>query len=142
MSGFGTQIDCPSSGSRDEVDEGQQRGFAMTAPLMPAADADIAAADLDRIFRVYDQGLYLQAFHLAEELAPLRTWRGAAARVLAGRMAGNLGGGRLANWHFLRAYREDRNHPEACWFFARYLLDFRGPWRALQFMRRQADFAN
>lgn len=112
----------------------------MTAPLTAAVD--ISAADLERIFRVYDQGLYLQAYHLSQAIAPLQNWRGAPARVLAGRMAGNLGGVRLASWHFLRAYREDRRHAEACWFHARYLLDFRGPWRALRFMRQQGEFAN
>ena len=63
------------------------------------------------VFALYDQGLYLQAYELARSFAPLHEWRGTDARILAGRMAGNLGSQRLGD-HFgqtarIRCARDD-----------------------------------
>jgi tetratricopeptide (TPR) repeat protein len=93
------------------------------------------------VFALYDQGLYLQAYQLGQSYAPLKDWRGTEARILAGRMAGNLGSGRLADWHFIHAYRQDPDHPDACWYFANYLAGRRGPLPAWQFLRRVGDLA-
>src|SRR5688500_5457107 len=96
---------------------------------------DIAEADLADVRAGYEQGLYLQAYARAEALAPLRAWRGTSARVLAGRIAANLGGARLADWHFVRAWRADPHHAEALWYYANYLASQRGPWRAWRFLK-------
>jgi cellulose synthase operon protein C len=88
------------------------------------------------IFALYDQGLYLQAYELGTAAAPLHLWRGTEARILAGRMAGNLGSQRLGDWHFIHAYRSDKAHPDACWYFANYLANRRGPLAAWQFMQK------
>ncbi len=95
----------------------------------------ISTEQLDRVFKLYEQGLYVQAYNLAETMGPLVHWRGSAARVLAGRLAGNLGSLRMADWHFIHAYRKDPRHPEAMWFFARYLLGRRGPYAAWRFVQ-------
>src|SRR5438034_5129464 len=100
---------------------------------------EISPADHERVFALYDSGKYLQAYTLGSSIAPLDKWRGVGARVLAGRMAGNLGAPKLGNLHFIHAYRQDPKHPEACWFFGRYLLDCRGPWDAWKFMQRQGN---
>ncbi|HYP64549.1 MAG TPA: C39 family peptidase, partial [Acidocella sp.] len=89
---------------------------------------------------IYDKGLYLQAYQQAETISPLPRWTGTRARILAGRLAGNLGGPRLGEWHFIRAWRTDRSDPEASWFYGRYLLDAHGPWKALQFVKSQGTF--
>jgi len=90
----------------------------------------------ERILKLYDAGLYLQAYRVAEAIGPLRNWRGTQARVLAGRMAGNLGSIRMSDWHFVHAWRKDGKNPEAMWFFARYLLGTRGPLAAWRFVQQ------
>jgi tetratricopeptide (TPR) repeat protein len=90
---------------------------------------------LKSIAALYDQGLYLQAYRQAEPIGPLAHWHGTEARILAGRLAGNLGSTRLANWHFVHAFRKDRTHPEALWYFTRYLLGSRGPLAAWKFVQ-------
>src|SRR5579864_8079394 len=87
----------------------------------------VSSKELERITKIYDKGLYLQAYQQAEKIGPLRHWTGTRARILAGRLAGNLGGPRLGEWHFIRAWRGDRNDPEASWFYGRYVLDADGP---------------
>src|ERR1051325_281942 len=99
-----------------------------------ANDVRVSPEHYQAIFKLYDAGLYLQAYRLAEQLGPLKHWRGTQARILAGRMAGNLGSTRMADWHFVHAWRKDRNHAEALWFFGRYLLAARGPLAAWTFV--------
>jgi cellulose synthase operon protein C len=102
--------------------------------LAPLSNVLVPTDQVERVLKLYENGLYLQAFHLAETMGPLKNWHGAEARILAGRMAGNLGSMRLADWHFVQAYRQDRRHPEAMWYFARYLLGMRGPLAAWKFV--------
>ena len=109
--------------------------------LAPVLNVLVPPDLYERIRKLYEDGLYLQAYRLAETRGPLKTWRGTAARVLAGRMAGNLGSMRLSDWHFIHAWRQDRRNPEAMWFFARYLLSMRGPLAAWRFRRSRSDSA-
>ncbi|HXG12163.1 MAG TPA: tetratricopeptide repeat protein [Gemmataceae bacterium] len=100
---------------------------------------EIAASELTTIHDLYSRGLCLQAYRRAEALAPLREWTGTAARILAGRLAYNLGAPRLANWHHFHAWRKEPTHPEACYYYARLLLQRRGPLSAWKFLRRIGD---
>ena len=95
----------------------------------------VTTDQLAPIFKLYDQGLYVQAYNVAETIGPLALWRGASARVLAGRLAGNLGSLRLGEWHFIHAHRRNRRDPEAMWYFVRYLLGRRGPYAAWRFVQ-------
>ncbi len=106
----------------------------VTEPLAP-----ITPEQQQTVFALYDQGLYLQAYELGTSIAPLHRWRGTTARILAGRMAGNLGSQRLGDWHFVHAYRQDPTHPDACWYFANYLANRRGPLPAWRFLRQVGD---
>ncbi len=107
----------------------------MSTQTLTAPEA-LTVQQLQPILELYERGLCLQAYRLAETLGPLPQWRGTAARVLAGRLAGNLGAPRLAAWHFHHAFRADPTHPEACWYHVRELLDRRGPLRAWQKLKR------
>ncbi|HVE40685.1 MAG TPA: tetratricopeptide repeat protein [Planctomycetota bacterium] len=102
---------------------------------------EIAAPDLQRVRDLYDRGLYLQAWKAAEALGPLRAWRGTPARVLAGRLAGNLGASRLGRVLHFRAWRDDRENPEALYSYGYALLDRRGPLDAWNALRPWGDFA-
>ena len=103
--------------------------------LAQSAEVYVTTEQRARIFALYDAGLYMQAYRHAEDIGPLRNWRGTEARILAGRMAGNLGSMRLSDGHLIHAWRQDRKHPEALWFFARYLLGARGPLAAWKFVQ-------
>lgn len=96
----------------------------------------ISTTQLQPIKELYNRGIYLQAYEAATQLAPLNEWEGTEALLLAGRMAGMLGAPKLMRRLHLRAWREDRAHPEATYYYARAILDWRGPWRAWMFMRR------
>jgi tetratricopeptide (TPR) repeat protein len=97
---------------------------------------------LAQITKLYDAGLYVQAYRASEAIGPLRRWVGTDARLLAARMATNLGAPDLGRQLILAVWRNDRAHPQACWFYARQLLDSRGPWAAMQFMRPLGTFAD
>lgn len=102
------------------------------------ADVLVLPDQRERVFKLYDDGQYLQAYRLTESVGPLASWRGTEARILAARLAANLGSMRLADWHFVHAWRSDRRHPEAMWFFARYLLASRGPLAAWKFVNEHS----
>ncbi|MCC6510880.1 MAG: hypothetical protein IT423_17390, partial [Pirellulaceae bacterium] len=62
------------------------------------------------VTRLYDQGRYLDALAAGSALGELTKWPGAEGRVLAGRLAGNLGSPRLArvlHWLAAREYPDD-----------------------------------
>src|SRR2546421_1215270 len=65
---------------------------------------------LERVQTLYDAGLYKQAYDLAGTAGPISAWRGVDARILAGRIAGNLGAPRLGYRHHVRALRESPQH--------------------------------
>lgn len=102
---------------------------------------EIAPEDLRRVRDLYDRGLYLQAWTEAEKLGPLRQWRGTSARVLAGRLAGNLGAQRLGRVLHFRAWRDDRSNLEALYSYAYALLDRRGPLDSWNVLKPGGDFA-
>src|SRR5262249_40140260 len=103
------------------------QSFDTTAPAPPT---------LQEVLDLYTQGLCLQAYERSQALGPLAEWTGTAARVLAGRLAMNLGAPRLTRWHHWRAWREDPTDPEACYYYAHALLEYRGPLVAWNFLQR------
>ena len=107
--------------------------------LTLAAPETLTAEQLQPILDLYERGQCLQAYHQAQLLGPLKDWRGTAARVLAGRLAANLAAPRLAAWHYHHAFRAEPNHPDACWYHVRELLDRRGPLRAWQVLNAAAN---
>src|SRR4051794_6940278 len=101
---------------------------------LAAGLAPVPAAVLEEIRELYERGLYLQAYARGRPLGPLEQWAGTDARVMAGRLAMQLGGDRLARRLHLSAWRHDRRHPEACYYRAAALLQRRGPLPAWEFL--------
>lgn len=99
----------------------------------------VTPASLDGMRARYARGLCLQAYRLGASEGPIHRWTGAAARVMAGRIAANLGARRLCCWMHLRAYREDPADPEAAYYFGRTLLERRGPLAAWRFLRARGE---
>lgn len=100
---------------------------------------EIAANELSPVLDLYSQGLYRQAYQKASAIAPLPDWDGTAARLLAGRIARQVGAPRLSRWHFLKAYRGQPSYPEAIYYHARYLLEAQDTLAAWRFLRRERD---
>src|SRR5262245_7873564 len=99
---------------------------------------EIAAADLARILDLYTRGLYVQAYQLGASFAPLADWTGTAARLVAGRLARQLGAPKLSRWQMIKAYRGQPTHPEAIYYHARYFLERHNLLAAWRFLRREA----
>jgi tetratricopeptide (TPR) repeat protein len=99
------------------------------------ATVEIAPSDLARVLELYEDGFCLKSFDLAKSFGPLESWRGTSARIVAGRLAMNLGSPRLAMALHDRAYREDPTDPEAIYYQTRAILGRKGPLRAWAFFR-------
>ncbi len=87
---------------------------AMQSQLGQSAAADLLA----QIEQLVDQGRYSDAFHLSDPLGSLADWPGAEGRILAGRLAGNLGAPRLGRALHWLAGRRYGDHPSARYFAA------------------------
>ena len=105
----------------------------MSQNLAPVA---VSSADHVRLMDLYQRGLCLQAYQLSETIGPIPAWTGTDARLLAGRLAIHLGAPRLTYRMHLLAWRQDRTHPEACYYHARALQDRRGSLTAWRFLQR------
>lgn len=95
-----------------------------------------SAGQLRQVEAAYEAGRMLEAWAAAQAIGPLARWAGPEARILAGRLAGNLGGQRLAQIYFWRAWRAHPGHPGAAAYRAQSILERLGPWRALEFLER------
>ena len=88
------------------------------------------------IEKLYDQSLYVLAYHAAQEIAPLEVWEGTTARILAGRIAATVGAPKLGRKQQLLAYRHDPDDWETRYYFARMILRYRGAVAAWQFLQQ------
>ena len=100
---------------------------------------DVPADVLKQVAELYHGGLYMQAYRAATTHSPLRSWRNTAARVLGGRLAMNIGSSRLGNVMHVLAWRQDRADPEARYYYARRLAEYRGPFAAWRFMQESGE---
>ncbi len=98
----------------------------------------ISLEQVEPVLKLYNAGLYLQAYQKSQHIAPLPQWRSTAGRIMAGRLAGNLGSSQLGKILHYRAYREDPDAPEAWYYYAHVLLNQHGPLDAWQFIRAHA----
>ncbi len=106
----------------------------------PTPAVDIASGDIAAIKELYQQGRYRAAFDRGREFGPLRGWAGPAARLIAGRLAMQLGAPRLGRQLHILAYRESPAYPEAVYYHARYRLEHFGPFAGWYFQRNHTDW--
>ncbi|WP_428938547.1 tetratricopeptide repeat protein [Fontivita pretiosa] len=98
------------------------------------------AGRIEQVRELYERSLCVQALRLAQSIAPIRQWNfSPAARLLAGRLAANLGAPQLAAAMHYRAFREFPDDPEVRYYYARLLLERRGPLPAWEFLRSIGD---
>lgn len=77
-----------------------------------------SAQPLSSVLELYERGRYIDAMKLGESLGPLAHWTTADGRVIAGRLANNLGAprlGRALHWLALRNYP---THPHCMYYGA------------------------
>ncbi|MBS1811369.1 MAG: tetratricopeptide repeat protein [Acidobacteria bacterium] len=103
---------------------------------------NISPEQLARVRDLYFDGYYLQAYHFAETIGPLAEWEGTDARLLAGRLANNLGSYSLGRKLHLQAYRNDPQHGEAVYYKARLIHERRGPLAAWNFLCNVGETVN
>ncbi len=115
-------------------------GDAVTLLDSPTLDSPTDAVSLADVESLYDRGRMLDAYRLGvDRLGPPRRWPGAAGRVLAGRVAMNVGGPRLARVLHGLAHREHPADDAAAYYCGRAVLDRRGPLAALAYCRDRGD---
>ena len=102
----------------------------------------LTPADLGRIRELYGRGLYRQALAAGEQFGPLRAWPGPAARLLAGRLAIQLGAPKFGRRLHLVALRESPAHLEAVYYHARHRLEQFGPLSCWRFVREHPDWSD
>ncbi|HND52792.1 MAG TPA: C39 family peptidase, partial [Pirellulaceae bacterium] len=95
-----------------------------------------------KIKELYDQGRYLQAYYASREAGPLWRWTDTDDRVLAGRLAGNLGAERLASLLHRLALRDDPTHWDARYFSLWAISRRRGPLDAWELHRQWGEPAH
>lgn len=110
-----------------------------TSPPRVSTFMEIAANELAPVLDLYSRGLYRQAYEQAAALAPLAEWEGTAPRLLAGRLARQVGAPRLSRWHFVKAYRGQPTHPEAIYYQARHLMEAQDVLRAWHLLHKERD---
>ncbi len=77
----------------------------MPAPANPTSE-------LAAVLELYERGRYVDAMQRGQVLGPLEQWTSAEGRVVAGRLANNLGAprlGRALHWLAFRVFPEDAN---------------------------------
>ena len=91
---------------------------------------------LERLQKLYDEGLCRQAYELGNAAVPLEEWRGADAEILAGRILLNMGAVRPSHRHHIRAYRSEPRRIKTQAYYLETFLSLRGPVFAWQEFRR------
>jgi hypothetical protein len=97
------------------------------APSGRKRRSDIPADTLAGVQALYDAGLCRQAYELAVAMAPLAEWDGVEARILAGRIALNMGAPRLASRHHTGAFHAASGQIRTQAYYLEVVLGMRGP---------------
>ncbi|CAN5554758.1 hypothetical protein BH09VER1_BH09VER1_38070 [soil metagenome] len=111
----------------------------MSATLVPR-QVSLSEGDLGEIRRLYEAGLYLQAWQTSRTHGDLTEWSGREAQILAGRLAGNIGAPRLASALHAFAYRKNPHDPTAAYYWVSRIFGNKGPFRAWRYLDRLPSF--
>ncbi|HEY0427953.1 MAG TPA: tetratricopeptide repeat protein [Pyrinomonadaceae bacterium] len=102
----------------------------------------IPEKDFEKIRELHERSLHLQAFQTAQSVCPLPNWEGTKAVLLAANLAYNLGA-LETSWKWTKkAWRKDKKHPRAMFYYGNELFHRKGALPALIFLRKyKNDFA-
>lgn len=111
-----------------------------TACRSPAPDRiTVPPEKLLEIADLYRRGLFVQAYQKAMAIGPLEHWDDPDARLLAARLAGQLGSDQRRSAWIWKLHRRFPRYQEALPYFATVLHQKFGPWRAWNWMEQQGD---
>jgi cellulose synthase operon protein C len=99
----------------------------------------ISVETLHHVQALYDRGLHLQAYQAAISHAPLSEWRGTDARILAGRIALQVGGQRRGYAYHLWAWHGEKSAATAA-YYGRFVVARQGLLAAWEFARTAPDW--
>ncbi len=102
-------------------------------------DMEIPLEQVQAVLDLYEQGLYLQAYRASESWGPFSQWGGVRARILAGRLAANLGAVRQSHWLIRCAWRSDPSDAEARYYYGYKLWRTRGPLFAWNWIKQREE---
>jgi hypothetical protein len=102
-----------------------------TTPTVPSAE------QLEAVRTLYEDGRMLSAYRAGCAAGPLATWTPPAGRILAGRLAHQIGAPRLGHCLFRSAFRAAPDDPQARCYHGRYLWTVWGGYHAWTWMARQ-----
>ena len=85
-----------------------------------ALELETSATDqtLAAVLELYERGRYVDAFERGQSLGPITEWKTATGRVMAGRLANNLGAPRLGRGLHWLALREFPDQPQCLYYGA------------------------
>lgn len=90
-----------------------------------------------QILEQYDRGQYHAAYQIGTNAwGPIEQWPGVEGRVIAGRLAHNLGGQRWGRLCHIRACKAYPDHPELLFYKYMVMLSYEGPletWRQMAY---------
>ncbi len=93
----------------------------------------------EKVTKLYDQGLYLQAYEASKQVGPLEKWTGARSRVLGARISNHVGSIRLGRTLLRLAHRRFPDDPEVQYFFTYAMLGRFGAYKSFQRMKELGD---
>ena len=96
-------------------------------------------AHLRRIEKYCEDGQYLKAYEASKPLGRLTDWPGTEGLILAGRLAARLGSIRTGMAIHRMAWRADRDHLNARYYYCFTKLMRFGPWSGWSWMKRFGD---
>jgi tetratricopeptide (TPR) repeat protein len=115
---------------------GPRQAAAIRAPEAPVAPAPDAVAEVRAL---YDAGRFVDAYWRARREGPLERWGDTDARILAGRLLTQVGARRAGRLLHSRAFRSNRAHADAAYYYTYLVGGRRGPLAALRFMEARGD---
>ncbi len=106
-------------------------------PTEPATRTRVtlAASQLKEVEDLYTAGLMIQACEAALRAGPLEAWESPAAKIMAARIARNVGAPSLARSLIRLAFREQPKDPQAIYYRSAEIMERRGPFAAWEFTR-------
>lgn len=97
--------------------------------------------ELEKLVNLHEQSLHLQAFYLAQSFGPFTEWEGTEAILTASNLAHNLGAVEASSRLAAKAWRADKKHPRAMFYYANDIFHRKGALPALIFVKNHdADF--
>ncbi|MBI5534165.1 MAG: C39 family peptidase [Deltaproteobacteria bacterium] len=101
--------------------------MAASTPVNPSLGQEDIAPAIERIDKLCEQALYLQAWTAAQALGPLEQWKDADGWVVGARLATHLGAPALARRLCARAYRRAPSDARVRARTAMHWIEKRGP---------------